>query len=156
MNGHWNSKNDTVTEGYIKETVPGAAGASGAAGAPGLKTDTITTGDQYTVLSQVMQDNSVMVKYTIGLSDLLGLFDQTSGQGATLQKVQTPRTKSTSESATIILAPGQVHMITGLSRITAVENVNSLTESAPIALGGSQNVSLLREYFIVVVRATPI
>lgn len=156
MNGQWDTKTQLNTEGYLKETTPGVASSSGAAGAPGLKTDTVTTGDQFAVLPQVMQDNSVMIKYSIGLSDLLGLFDVTSGTGATLQKVQTPRIQSANANSTIVLAPGETALITGLSRLISSTDDNRLAEGAPIALGGSRKLSVAREYFIVLVRATPI
>lgn len=156
LNGQWDTKTRLSTEGYLKETTPGVASSSGAAGAPGLKTDTITTGDQFAVLPQVMQDNSVMLKYSIGLSDLLGLFDVTSGTGVTLQKVQTPRTDSTNANSTIVLAPGETALITGLSRLVSSSDDSRLTENTPIAFGGSRKLSVQRENFIVLVRATPI
>jgi type IVB pilus formation R64 PilN family outer membrane protein len=156
LNGQWDTKTRLSTDGYLKETVPGVASSSGAAGAPGLKTDTVTTGDQFAVLPQVMQDNSVMVKYMISLSDLLGLFDVSTGSGATLQKVQTPRIDSVNANSTILLGGGETAMITGLSRLISSSDENRLTENAPLALGGSRKLSVQREHFIVLVRATPI
>jgi type IVB pilus formation R64 PilN family outer membrane protein len=156
LNGQWDTKTRLSTDGYLKETVPGVASSSGAAGAPGLKTDTITTGDQFAVLPLVMQDNSVMVKYMISLSDLLGLFDVTTGSGDTLQKVQTPRIDSVNANSTIVLGAGETAMITGLSRLISSSDENRLTESTPVALGGSRKLSVQREHFIVLVRATPI
>lgn len=156
LNGQWDTKTRLNTEGYLKETTPGVASSSGAAGAPGLKTDTITTGDQFAVLPQVMQDNSVMIKYSIGLSDLLGLFDVTSGVGETLQKVQTPRVESANANSTIVLAPGETALITGLTRLISSTDDSRLAEGAPVALGGSRKMSVQREHFLVLVRATPI
>ena len=156
LNGQWDTKTRLNTEGYLKETTPGVASSSGAAGAPGLKTDTITTGDQFAVLPQVMQDNSVMIKYSIGLSDLLGLFDVTSGVGATLQKVQVPRVESANANSTIVLAPGETALITGLSRLISSTDDSRLSEHTPVALGGSRKLLVQREHFLVLVRATPI
>lgn len=156
LNGIWDTKTRLNTEGYLKETTPGVASSSGAAGAPGLKTDTITTGDQFAVLPMVMQDNSVMVKYSIGLSDNLGFTDVSTGSGATLQKVQTPHIEANNANSTIVLAPGETAVITGLSRLIATSSENRLTESMPVALGGSRKLNLQREHFLVLVRATPL
>lgn len=156
VNGQWNTKTRLSTDGYLKETTPGVASSSGGAGAPGLKTDTVTTGDQFAVLPQVLQDSSIMLKYSIGLSDLLGLFDVTTGSGDTLQKVQTPRIDSSNDNSTLVLAPGETAMVTGLSRLVSSSSDARLTEGAPMAFGGSRKLSVKREHFIVLIRATPI
>lgn len=156
LNGKWDTKTRMSSSGYLKETTPGVASASGAAGAPGLKTDVITTGDQFSVLPMMLPDNSVMLKYNISLSDLLGLFDVTVGSGATLQKVQTPRVDSVSASSNVVLNPGTTVMITGLSRNVATSDDKRLGDEVPMVLGGSQNLKLEREHFLILVRATPL
>lgn len=156
LNGMWDTKSHLSTDGYLKETTPGAAGASGAAGAPGLKTDSITTGDQFAVVPYVQQDNSVVLKYSITLSDLLGMFDVTTGSGQTLQKVQTPRVEALNASSTISLSPGQTAVITGLSRTIAKRDDARLGQDVPIAMGGSRKLEFQREHFLILVRATPL
>lgn len=155
LNGQWDSKSRLVTTGYLKETTPGTASSSGAAGAPGLKTDTITTGDQFAVLPYVQSDKSVIVKYSITLSDLIGLYDVTTGEGQSLQKVQTPEIDSINASSTVRLEPGQTAVITGLSRLVSSNKENRLAPEAPIAAGGSLKGSVAREHFLVLIRATP-
>lgn len=156
LNGMWDTKSRLSTDGYLKETVPGVASSSGAAGAPGLKTDTITTGDQFAVVPYVQQDNSVILKYSISLSDLLGLFDVSTGSGATLQKVQTPRTEAVNASSTIALSPGETAVITGLSRTVAKRDDSRLANELPILAGGSRKLEFQREHFLILVRATPL
>ena len=156
LNGMWDTKSRLSTDGYLKETVPGVSSSSGAAGAPGLKTDTITTGDQFAVVPYVQQDNSVILKYSISLSDLLGLFDVTTGSGATLQKVQTPRTEAINASSTIALSPGETAVITGLSRTVAKRDESRLANELPILAGGSRKLEFQREHFLILVRATPL
>src|SRR6218665_2999597 len=156
LNGMWDTKSRLATEGYLKETVPGLSSGSGAAGAPGLKTDTITTGGQFAVLPYVQNDNTVLLRYSIGLSDLLGMFDVTTGSGATLQKVQTPRTESLNASSTIALAPGETAVITGLSRLVAKRDDTRLAENLPLVLGGTRRLAYQREHFLILVRATPL
>lgn len=156
LNGHWDTKSRLSTAGYLKETTPGTAGVSGSAGAPGLKTDTVTTGDQFAVLPYVQNDNSVLLKYSISLSDLLGLFDVSTGSGETLQKVQTPQIDAINASSTIALAPHQTAVITGLSRTVAKREENRLSKDVPLIAGGSRTAGVQREHFVVLVRATPL
>lgn len=156
LNGMWDTKSRLATEGYLKETTPGLSSSSGAAGAPGLKTDTITTGDQFAVVPYVQNDNTVVLKYSISLSDLLGMFDVTTGAGPTLQKVQTPRTESLSASSTIALAPGETAVITGLSRLVGKRDESRLADGLPVIAGGSRKLDYQREHFLILVRATPL
>lgn len=156
LNGMWDTKSRVSTDGYLKETTPGMSSSSGAAGAPGLKTDTITTGDQFAVLPYVQADNSIILKYSINLSDLIGMFDVTTGSGDTLQKVQTPKVEAVNASSTIALAPGQTAVITGLSRTITKRDSSRLAEDVPMVLGGSRKLEYQREHFLVLVRATPL
>jgi type IVB pilus formation R64 PilN family outer membrane protein len=156
LNGKLRSQTGTNTVAYVKETTPGLASASGAAGAPGLKTDTIVTGDMFSVLPVIQPDNSVIVKYTVSLSSLVGITNFTSGTGASAQSVQIPSTDSISDSADLRIAPGESYLITGLSRLMATDDNSRLTEGASIAFGGANKKSVAREHFVVLVRATPI
>lgn len=156
LNGKLRSQTGTNTVAYVKETTPGLASASGSAGAPGLKTDTIVTGDMFSVLPVIQPDNSVIVKYTVNLSSLVGITNFTSGTGASAQSVQIPSTDSISDSADLRIAPGESYLITGLSRLTATDDNSRLTEGASIAFGGANKKSVAREHFVVLVRATPI
>lgn len=152
MNGSWARKSQLTTESYISETTPGAGSVVGS-GAPGIKTDKVTTGDQYQILPQIYSDNTVMLKLGFSLSDLLGLTDQTSGIGVNQQKVQTTKVSSNSEQSDVYLKPGEVMSITGLSRVVSTGDQRSLSEGTPIGFGGSRRVGVARQHFIVFVRA---
>jgi len=154
--GVWETTGKLSTTGYLKETTPGNAGISGAAGAPGLKTDLITTGDQYSVLPIVQGDNSTLVRFSITLSDLLGLFDVTTGSGETLQKVQTPQIEAITKGSMITLKPGETVVITGLSRRVAKREENRLTKETPILAGGSRKADIVNEQLLILLRATPL
>lgn len=154
LNRQWARKARLTTTGFLSETRPAPASPlGGGAGVPGLTTDTITTGDQYSVMPFILENNTVMLKLGMSLSDLLSLFDVTTGAGETLQRVQTPNTSSISDQYTIALKPGEVMAITGLSRDVATSNDRRLADRASIALGGSRTLSLQRENFVVFVRA---
>lgn len=151
MNGTWARKSQLNTESYISETTPGSASVVGS-GPPGIKTDKVTTGDQYLVMPQIMGDNSIMLRLGMSLSDLLGLTDQTSGVGVNQQKVQTTKVSSNNEQYDVLVKPGEVMSITGLSRLVATGDQRSLSASTPIGFGGSRKVGMARQHFIVFVR----
>lgn len=156
VQGVWETKGNTSTIGYIKETTPGTASSSGAAGAPGLKTDLITTGDQYSVLPIVQSDSTTLLRFSVTLSDLIGLFDVTTGSGETLQKVQTPQIQAITESAMIRLAPGETAIVSGLSRHVAKRSENRLGKDIPLLAGGSRSAEIATEHLLILVRATPL
>lgn len=151
LNRMWRRTNQLKQTGYLAETVPGPATQTGV-GAPGLKPGTVTTGDTYAVMAQVLQDNSVMLRFALSMSDLIGLFDATSGSGATLQKIQTPDVQAINEFGTVLLKPGQVMVISGMSKLVATSDKRSLTEDLPIWTGGSRKRSMQREHVLIFVR----
>ncbi len=151
LNRQWARKAKLNTEGYLSETTPGTATANGV-GIPGLKTDRITTGDSYVAMPHILDNNTVLLKFGVNLSDLLGLFDVTSGTGAAMQKVQVPRVSAVSDQYTVALRTGEVMAITGLSRLVSTSDSRSLTENTPVALGGSRRAEFAREHFLILVR----
>jgi type IVB pilus formation R64 PilN family outer membrane protein len=155
MNGTWARKSRLSTESFISETTPGASSAVGA-GAPGIKTDKVTTGDQFQVLPQIQKNNTVLLKFGLSLSDLLGLTDVTSGQGANQQKVQTTKVSANGEQTSLVMKPGQVFSVTGLSRDVSTGDKRSLSEDTPILFGGSRKVGIVREHFIIFIRTVVI
>lgn len=154
LNRQWARKARLTTTGYLAETKPASSGAlGGGTGVPGLTTDEITTGDQFAAMPFILDNNTIMLKMGISLSDLTSLLEITTGSGETLQRVQTPNTSSISDQYTIALRPGEVMAITGLSRDVSGFNERKLTEQAPLLAGGSRALNTMRENFIVLVRA---
>lgn len=151
LNRTWQRTSQLKTTGYLAETTPGPASTTGV-GAPGLKTASVTTGDSFAVMPQVLQDNTVLLRFGISLSDLLGLFDVTVGTGLTFQKVQTPEVTAVNQQGTVLLRPGEVMVITGLSREVSNNDRRTLGEDLPVLAGGSRKRSDQREHFIIVVR----
>lgn len=156
LNGKLRTQTSTATTAYVKETTPGLSSVSGAAGAPGLKTDTLVTGDIFAVLPVIQPDNSVIVKYSLSLSSLTGLEKFTSGTGTAQQTIQIPTTDAVTDGADLRLKAGESFLITGLSRLTTGDDTARLGEGASILLGGANKKTVVREHFIVLVRATPI
>lgn len=151
LNRQWGRVSRLSTEYYLSETTPGPASSTGV-GAPGLKTDKITTGDQYVAMPQILDDNTILLKFGMSLSDLLGLFDVSVGSGAQAQKIQAPRVTAVNAQFPVALRPGEAVAVTGLSRMVASTESRRLAEGAPQALGGSSKAAYKREHFIVFIR----
>lgn len=155
MNRQWARKTNLKVDGYVSETTPSTSSSAGS-GAPGLKTSSITTGDKFMVQPAILDSGSIMLKFGVSLTELLGLFDVTAGSGDTLQKVQTPVTSGTDDQGTIRLQPGEAMVVTGLSRRLSSQDRRTLSDGTPVALGGSRKDGFKREEFLIVVRASQI
>lgn len=155
MNRQWARKTSLRTTGYVSETTPSTSSNAGS-GAPGLKTSSVTTGDKFLVQPAIMDDGTIYLKFGVSLTDLIGLLDVSAGEGASLQRVQTPETSGTDDQGTIKLNPGETMVITGLSRRVSNSDVASLGEQVPFIAGGSKKRLYKREDFLIVVRATPL
>ena len=151
MNRQWGRISRNSTEYYLAETTPGPASTTGV-GAPGLKTDKVTTGDQYVAMPHVLADNTVLLKFGISLSDLVGLFDVSVGQGNLQQKVQAPKVSAINAQFPVAVRPGEIVAVTGLSRTVAVDDNQRLAEGAPLIAGGTRKTQFKREHFLVFVR----
>jgi type IVB pilus formation R64 PilN family outer membrane protein len=153
LNRQWARKASLGSKAYVSETVPGAASSYGA-GAPGLKTATVTTGDRYLAQPYIMDNNTVVLKFGVGLSSLVQIANFTSGSGVTQQTVQTPEISNLIDQSTVALKAGQLLVITGLSRIVTLDDTRTLTEGAPLLAGGSRKLARQREDFVIFVRPT--
>ncbi len=153
LNRTWDRKSSLGGRAYVSATIPGAASTTGV-GAPGLVTSTVTTGDRYLAQPFILDNNTVVLKFGIGLSSLVNLVNFTSGTGTSQQTVQTPETTAINDQATVALKAGQILVITGLSRLVSSDDRRTLTDDAPIGLGGSKTQSRLREEFVIFVRPT--
>lgn len=153
LNRQWARKTNLKVDGYVSETTPSTSSSAGS-GAPGLKTSSITTGDKFMVQPAIMDNGTILLKFGVSLTELLGLFDVTAGSGETLQKVQTPVTSGTDDQGTIRLQPGEAMVVTGLSRRLATSDRRALADGAPVVMGGSRKEGFKREDFLIVVRAT--
>jgi type IVB pilus formation R64 PilN family outer membrane protein len=153
LNRTWDRKSSLGGRAYVSATIPGAASTTGV-GAPGLVTSTVTTGDRYLAQPFILDNNTVVLKFGIGLSSLVNLVNFSSGTGSSQQTVQTPETTAINDQSTVALKPGQILVITGLSRVVSSDDRRTLTDDAPIGLGGSKTQSRLREDFVIFVRPT--
>ncbi len=156
LNRQWARKASLGSQGYVSETTPGSASSfGGGGGVPGIKTATITTGDRYLAQPYILDNNTIVLKFGIGLSSLVELVSfVASGSAADGQKVQIPQTTQIIDQSTVALKSGQVLVITGLSRMITSDDKQALTEDAPMATGGSKLLRREQEDFIIFVRPT--
>ena len=152
MNRQWARKTNLKTDGYLSETTPSTSSSAGS-GAPGLKTSQITTGDKFMVTPAILDSGTILLKFGLSLTELVGMFDVTAGEGQSFQKVQTPVTSGTDDQSTVRLEPGQAMVVTGLSRKISGNMNRTLGDGVPMFLGGSRKVTNVREDFVVVIRA---
>jgi type IVB pilus formation R64 PilN family outer membrane protein len=152
MNRQWARKTNLIQTGYLQETTPAPASSAGAGGLPGLKTGTVTTGDTFVAMPAILDNGTVILKFGVGLTDLLGLFDVTTGSGTTFQKVQTPNVSGTNDQISVPIKPGQAVVLTGMSRLIANGDQRTLSENTPAGIGGSKKNTHKREEFMVIVR----
>jgi len=153
LNRQWARKASLGSKAYVSETVPGSGSTYGA-GAPGLKTATVTTGDRYLAQPYILDNNTVVLKFGVGLSSLVQIANFTSGSGVTQQTVQIPEISNLIDQSTVALKAGQLLVITGLSRIVTVDDSRTLAEGAPLLAGGSRKLARQREDFVIFVRPT--
>ncbi|KGH23052.1 hypothetical protein [Comamonas thiooxydans] len=152
MNRQWARKTNLKTDGYLSETTPSTSSSAGS-GAPGLKTSQITTGDKFMVTPAILDSGTILLKFGLSLTELVGMFDVSAGQGQSFQKVQTPVTTGTDDQSTVRLEPGQAMVVTGLSRKINGNDKRTLGDGVPMFMGGSRKITNAREDFVVVIRA---
>jgi len=101
-----------------------------------------------------MDNNTVVLKFGIGLSSLVQIATFESGEGDTAQRVQIPEINSVIDQSTVALKAGQLLVITGLSRVVTTGDTRKLDEDAPLLAGGSRKMQRQREDFVIFVRPT--
>lgn len=155
MNRQWARQTSLQSTGYLSETTPASSSLTGTS-VPGLKTSTVVTGDRFMVQPAILDNGVIMLKFGVSLTELLGLFNVTSGSGSSQQTVQTPETAGNDSQSNIRLRPGEVMVVSGLSRRVASSDTRTLGNGVPIAAGGSATKGYKRQEFLILVRAVQI
>lgn len=155
LNRQWARQTNLQSTGYLSETTPATSTLTGS-GVPGLKTSTVVTGDKFLVQPAILDNGTILLKFGVSLTELLGLFNVSSGSGSSQQTVQTPDTAGTDAQANVRLRPGEAMIVTGLSRRVSTADTRTLADGVPIVAGGSRKLGYKREDFLIVVRAVQI
>lgn len=136
---------------YLARTTPGAtAGATSTL--PGLEPGLVTTGFVANVLPTVLDNNAVLLKVSIDSSELQKIGIVSTGQGPTLQAIQTPEIASVASVNVATLQQGQSLVLTGFELDRAQYDQRGLTDSP--GLGGSYVGKREREKVILVITPT--
>lgn len=143
----------TNQTGYLASTSPATAAAGGTGGVPGLVPGTVTTGFILNLLPAITDDNRVLLRFALDLSDLKRIGTISVGSGATLQSIQTPEILSTQFMQGVSLKGGETLVLTGFERASGQADRATLSEEAPIGLGGSYKGN--RSRTMTVVMLTP-
>lgn len=139
---------------YLAQTTPGTATA-GAAGAaiPGLVPGVVTTGYLLNLLPTVLDNDAVMLQFSLDLSRLDRLDAATTGSGATLQQIQTPAVSGSQFQQQIGLRAGETLVISSFESNKGSYDRQTLGRNSPVGLGGSFTGGTGRE--AVVIMLTP-
>lgn len=151
MNRQWARKTKINDKTYVSETLPSTSTAAGS-GSVGMKTSNVTTGDRFMVQPAILDDDSVILRFGISMTNLIAMTETTSGAGASIARVQNPEKGGGEEQSTILLKAGQVMVLTGMARSKAKDNRRRLAEGWSLLTGGSDAQSMEREEFLVVMR----
>ena len=154
LNRTWDRKSSLGGRAYVSATIPGAASTTGV-GAPGLVTSTVTTGDRYLAQPFILDNNTVVLKFGIGLSSLVSLVNFTSGTGSVAADGADARDdgdqRPVHRGAQGRPDPGDHGPEPRWSPATTAARSPT---TRPIGLGGSKTQSRLREEFVIFVRPT--
>lgn len=142
------------TVSYLARTTPGVSGVGGGSTLPGLEPGVVSTGFVANVLPTILDNNAVLLKVSIDASELQKMGIISTGQGATLQSIQTPEVASVASVNIATLQPGQSLVLTGFEFEKSQYEQRGLTDH--IGLGGSYAGNRVRERVMLVITPTVI
>jgi type IVB pilus formation R64 PilN family outer membrane protein len=142
----------TIQETYLARTTPGGNAGQGSSTLPGLEPGQVTTGFMSNILPTVLDNDTVMLQFSIDSSQLERLDSISTGSGETLQRIQTPKVGAVQTVQRVALRSGGTLVLTGFDREVMQYDQRGLTNH--VGLGGSYNGSKIRETYVILV--TPI
>lgn len=141
---------DQVT--YLAQTTPGASATNstgGVSAVPGLVPGVVTTGYLLNLLPTVLDSDSVMLQFSLDLSQLNRIGKESTGQGETMQAINTPEVSGTQSVQHIGLRAGETLVISSYESDTGNYDKQTLDKNVPIGLGGSFAGKKKREAVII-------
>lgn len=142
----------TTQETYLARTTPGGNAGTGSSTLPGLEPGQVTTGFMSNILPTVLDNDSVMLQFSIDSSELEKIDSISTGAGATLQQIQTPKVGAVQTVQRVALRSGGTLVLTGFDREVMRYDQRGLTKH--VGLGGSYNGAKVRETYVILV--TPV
>lgn len=137
---------------YLARTTPGANGGLGGSTLPGLEPGLLTTGFLSNFLPTILDNNKVLLQFSLDSSELKSLGVISTGQGITLQSIQTPQVDAVQTVQRVALKSGSSLVLTGFERDSKKYDQRGLTDN--IGLGGSYNGQSSKESIVIII--TPV
>ncbi len=137
---------------YLARTTPGSSTTGGSSSLPGLEPGILTTGFVANVLPTILDNNAILLKVSVDSSELQKIGIVSTGQGATLQSIQTPEISSVTAVNVATLQSGQSLVLTGFELERAKYDQNGITDT--IGLGGSYVGTRQRDKVILIITPT--
>lgn len=135
---------------YLARTTAGSAGVGAAL--PGLEPGQVTTGFMVNLLPTVLDSNSVLLQFSIDLTELQRIGVVSTGFGTTQQSIQTPEVNGTQFVQRVALKAGSTLVLSGYERNRDDYEQRGITKS--VGLGGSFVGKNNRESIIIMI--TPV
>lgn len=142
----------TTQETYLARTTPGGNAGTGSSTLPGLEPGQVTTGFMSNILPTVLDNDSVMLQFSIDSSELEKIDSISTGSGETLQRIQTPKVGAVQTVQRVALRSGGTLVLTGFDREVMRYDQQGITKH--VGLGGSYNGVKIRETYVILV--TPV
>lgn len=131
---------------YLAKTTPGSS-TTGTTTLPGLEPGQVTTGFLTNLLPTVLDSNSILLQFSIDMSELRKMGIISTGAGSTLQSIQTPEVDAVQFVQRVALRPGNTLVLTGYERDSNSYEQRGLTRD--IGLGGSVVGARKRESIVI-------
>lgn len=146
----------TQQTAYAAATQPGSVATGGAATSAtyGITPGSVTTGFILNLVPTITERNSIVLTFSVDLSDLLDMKTFTSGSGGTSQSIQLPEVSATQFIQNVPLRSGETLVVTGFERTTHRYNQRTLGRGMEPGLGGSLAGSGAKESLVIMI--TPI
>lgn len=136
---------------YLAKTTPGTTG-TGTTTLPGLEPGMVTTGFLTNLLPTVLDNNSILLQFSIDLSEMAKMGIISTGSGATLQSIQTPEVNAVQFVQRVALRPGSTLVLTGFERNKNGYDQRGLTKD--VGLGGTVAGSKTRDAMVIMITPT--
>lgn len=136
---------------YLAETTPAQGGIAGGNAVPGLKPGIVTTGFLLNFLPTVLDSNSILLQFSLDISELQRLGTFSVGSGVTQQAIQTPEVSGTQFLQRVAIKPGETLILSGYDRYFGQYDQRTLDRNGEPGLGGSRSGRNDREILVILV-----
>lgn len=138
----------TNQQSYLASTAAGTS-TNGVATQPGLTPGQVTTGFLANLLPTVLDSNSVLLQFSIDMTELKNIGIVSVGSGITQQSIQTPNVDGVQFVQRVALKAGSTLVLTGFERFRDNYDMQGLTKS--VGLGGSMVGNKSRESMVILI-----